>query len=267
VKYLALDLETSAILKKDERLEDCYDRLGISIAATFAEGETRPFLWYGPDQSIDRDEACVLVRYLIKMCERGYIPVTWNGASFDFRVLAYTSDMWPECRRLALGHYDPMLQFFCERGFPVGLQKVSMAMGCSGKTEGMHGDLVPKMWADGRREEVKKYVAQDVIVTAEVFREIKKRSAIAWYTRNGNLRYHKLVGGLLTVREAMELPLPDVSWMRKECVYCKKRVLSSAMACSDCGCEEFKGGPWPRSKFTGWLKSPIPVPNVEKWEY
>jgi len=254
MRYLAFDLETAAILEKDERLEDCYDRLGISVAATFAEGEMRPFLWYSLDQSIDKDDACVLVRYLVKMYEKGYVPITWNGCSFDFRVLAHTSDMWPECRKLALRHYDPMLQFFCERGFPVGLQKVSMAMGCSGKTEGMHGDLAPKMWAEGRREEVKKYVAQDARLTAEVFREIKKRNVIAWYTRNGDLRSHKLVDGVLTVREAMALPLPDVSWMKKECVFCKRRVLHLTFACPDCGCEEFTGGPWSRSKFTGWLE-------------
>lgn len=265
-KFLAFDLETAAILKEDERLEDCYDRLGVSIAATLAEGK-KPRLWHGLGQSIDKDGACVLVRYLMGMCKKGYIPVTWNGASFDFRVLAYVSDMWPECQLLALEHYDPCFQMFCERGFPVGLQKVSRAMGCSGKTEGMHGDLAPKMWADGRRDEVKAYVAQDVIVTAEVFREIKKRNAIAWYTRNGDLRSHKLIGGVLTVAQSLELPLPDTSWMRKECVFCKARVLSLAMACPDCRCEEFKGGPWPRSKFVGWLKSSIPVPNIEKWEY
>lgn len=252
MKYLAFDLETAAILEKDERLEDCYDRLGISVAATLAEGE-KPKLWYGLDQSIDKDGVCVLVRYLMGMHEKGYVPVTWNGASVDFRVLAYVSDMWPECRKLALGHYDPMFQFFCERGFPVGLQKVSLAMGCSGKTEGMHGDLAPKMWAEGQREEVKKYVAQDVIVTAEVFLEIRKRNAIAWYTRNGDLRSHKLVSGVLTVKEAMRLPLPDTSWMRKECVFCKARVLSLVLACPDCGGKEFKGGAWLRSKFTSWL--------------
>lgn len=227
MRFIAFDLETAAILGKDERLEDNYHRLGISVVSTLLSSEVQPCVWYDPDQGrLSKEGTCVLVQYFMAMREKGYISVGWNSASFDWRILAHVSDMWPECRLLALEHYDPMFQFFCERGFPVGLQKVSMAMGCSGKTEGMHGDLVPKMWADGQREEVKKYVAQDARLTAEVFCEIKKRNAIAWYTRDGDLRSHKLVGGLLTVQEAMKLPEPDVGWMDNY---------------------------WGREKFTSWL--------------
>ena len=47
-----------------------------------------------------------------------------------------------------------------------------------------------------------------------------------WVARSGKVRQMELPRGWLTVGEALELPLPDTSWMDE---------------------------PWPREKFTGWM--------------
>ena len=90
----------------------------------------------------------------------------------------------------------------------------------------MTGALAPTMWAEGRREEVFQYVAQDVRTTMAVATACEARGTLAWVARSGKLRSMTLPGGWLTVREALELPLPDTSWM---------------------------DDPWPRTKFTGWM--------------
>jgi hypothetical protein len=38
-------------------------------------------------------------------------------------------------------------------------------MGLAGKLEGMSGEMAPVLWAQGKREEVLRYVAQDVKTT------------------------------------------------------------------------------------------------------
>jgi hypothetical protein len=121
-----------------------------------------------------------------------------------------------------------MFHLFCEKGFPLGLNKAARGMGLSGKTEGMNGALSPVLWAEGRYQEVMDYVAQDARTTLEVFQAAQKHGYLSWISRKGRqLLWQPRGGRWLTVREAMGLPLPDTSWM---------------------------DDPWTREKFTGWLR-------------
>ena len=97
-------------------------------------------------------------------------------------------------------------------------------MGLDGKPKGMNGKLAPALWAEEKREEVLRYVGQDVRTTLELARVCESRGELRWVARSGKVRCMTLGEGWLTVEVALRLPLPDTSWMDE---------------------------PWPRERFTG----------------
>jgi hypothetical protein len=120
-----------------------------------------------------------------------------------------------------------MFDFFtCRCGFMVGLGSVAKGMRLVGKTEGISGATVPRLWADGKFDEVLRYVAQDALTTLHVTLAAVRRGEVRWVTQRGSLGVERLTGSCLTVPEASALPLPGVSWMDR---------------------------PLPRSHFTEWL--------------
>ena len=226
--YLGFDLETTKIT--DSASDWRSQRpLGISCAATLIDNELR--LWHGgdranPEDRLSREEASNLVHYLEARTREGYTLVTWNGLGFDLDILAEESHMLTECRALALGHVDIMWHVFCQLGHGVGLDAAAWGMGLAGKLEGMTGELAPVLWAEGRREEVLRYVSQDVRCTLDLARICETCGELRWVSRSGRVRCMPLGEGWLTVGEALGLPLPDTSWMSE---------------------------PWPRERFTEWM--------------
>jgi hypothetical protein len=166
-----------------------------------------------------------LASYLSEKVERGYTLLTWNGVGFDLDILAEESGMRKECNRLTLAHVDMMFHVLCRLGYGVSLDAAARGTGVDGKPEGMNGKLAPTLWAEGKREEVLRYVAQDVRTTLELARVCESWGERRWVARSGKVRCMTLGEGWLTVREALGLPLPDTSWMDE---------------------------PWPRERFTGW---------------
>ena len=164
-------------------------------------------------------------RYLSEKVEHGYTLLTWNGVGFDLDVLAEESGMLETCRTLALAHVDMMFHVLCKLGYGVSLDAAARGMGVDGKPEGMNGKLAPALWAEGKREEVLQYVAQDAKTTLELARVCEGCGELRWVARSGRLRAMPLPRGWLAVEEARSLPLPDTSRMDE---------------------------PWPRERFTGW---------------
>ena len=222
-RYLAFDLETAKLPEGDWR--SCRP-LGISCAATFLADTREPVLWHGGDR-LTRQEAAALVRYLSQQVEQGRTVVTWNGVGFDFDVLAEESGLFDCCRKLAIAHVDMMFHVLCRIGHGVGLDAAAKGMGVPGKLEGMSGELAPTLWAKGKREEVLRYVAQDVHTTLALATACETCGKFRWVARSGRLRTMLLPEGWLAVEEARALPLPDTSWM---------------------------DDPWPRERFTGWMR-------------
>lgn len=188
-------------------------------------------LWHGgdranPNDRMSQQEAAGLVEYLVNQVAHGYTIVTWNGLGFDFDILAEEAQMLPQCRALALAHLDMMFHAFCELGHAVGLDAAARGMGIAGKPKGMSGELAPVLWAERPRQEVLRYVAQDVRTTMELAQICERCGVLRWIARSGKVRSMALPEGWMTVEKALGLPLPDTSWM------------------SD---------PWPRERFTGWM--------------
>ena len=189
-------------------------------------------LWHGgdrqnPNDRMNRQDTARLVQYLADQVAQGCTVVTWNGLGFDLDILAEESGMLSECRTLALGHVDMMFHVFCQLGHGVGLDAAAKGMGVAGKCEGLKGADAPVLWAEGRREEVLRYVAQDVKTTMELATTCEARGTFHWLARSGKVRSMPLRQGWLAVREALLLPLPDTSWM---------------------------DSPWERERFTGWIE-------------
>jgi hypothetical protein len=225
--YVVFDLETENIpgpLNLDRRVP------AITVGATLAsDGDLR--LWYDrtpegqPTGSLlSPGGAGELVRYLAEVQQSGQTVVTWNGAGFDFRVLAQASGLVDECVELAWAHLDLMFWFHCRNGYSVGLDKAARAVG-SAKTEGVTGADAPRLWDAGEYETVLEYVSQDVRALAAVHEGAARGNVLRWINSRG--RVSRAAGPLLTVREAYKLPAADTSWMTR--------------------------APWPRTKFVGWM--------------
>lgn len=246
--WLTFDLETHAWPKGEDHRRD----LGVTCLA-LAIGESvyhRPAFAGGFAPQMSKRELGLFVQDLYDYAAEGYKIATINGPGFDFPVLvAAVPEMRDTLRALALDSYDPAFQMLCEKGFMVGLDALAVGLELAErKTEDMSGALAVTMWESGDLDEQRKvieYVRQDARVTLQIMRALENkrwtwvsywdgeffnRQAIRWLTKAGKISHHCLENGLLTVRECLELPLPDVSWMKKR------------------GME-----PWSRDKFTGWL--------------
>lgn len=242
-KYVAFDLEITREIPAGTDDWSSLRPFGISCATTVtSDGEARTWhgalqptgLWASQMSPADCQE---LVEYLALMQSVGFRIVTVNGLGFDFDVLAeecQDARSARMCQQLALEHTDIGFAMLCQKGFMVGLDAMARGLGVGGKLEGMSGALAPVMWAESResQEKVLEYVAQDARATADVYEALLTAGYMFWTTRRGTQsRYpwRPILDGdqhILSVREALDLPEPDVSWM---------------------------DDPWPRSKFYSWL--------------
>jgi hypothetical protein len=179
-----------------------------------------------PDQRLSRPESRHIVDELARFVADGYTLLTWNGLGFDFDVLAEEADCSEQCKALAMNHVDMMFHIFCDRGFPVALDKSAQALRIPGKPPGMSGVLAPRLWAEGRYQDVIDYVSQDVRIALQVAVKCEEQRRFHWITSRGRRSSMDLRRGWLTVQEALRLPKPDTSWMHS---------------------------PIPRHQFTHWL--------------
>ncbi len=218
-KYLAFDIETAADIPGPDFNWRPHRPIGITCAAIVASDAPEPIVWHGktdaraPAPRMTRDEAREVVKSLVQKAAEGYTVVTWNGLGFDFDVLAEESGAPEPCRELALGHVDMMFHIFCEKGFPVSLEKAATAMGVSGKLEGLSGWQAPRLWAKGEHQKVLEYVAQDVRVALHIAQTAETKKSFSWKTQKGTTSSMPLARGWLSVRDALKLPEPDTSWM------------------------------------------------------
>jgi len=232
-KYLAFDIETAADIPGPDFNWRPHRPIGITCAAIVASDASQPVVWHGktpagaPSPRMTRDETCEVVKTLVAKAAEGYTIITWNGLGFDFDVLAEESGAGDSCRELALGHVDMMFHIFCEKGFPVSLEKAATAMGIAGKLDGLSGWQAPRLWSKGEHQKVLDYVAQDVRVALQVAQIAESKKSFSWKTQKGTTNSLPLSRGWLSVRDALKLPEPDTSWMTN---------------------------PIPRKSFSGWLK-------------
>jgi len=238
-KILSFDIEISDVfeLAKNEDMEK-YAPFHISVAATaIHEGEER--LWYSQDTdglpalNLTQQRAHELMEYLAQMQEEGFMLCAWNGLGFDLKWIGHQADDVKLAAQVALKSYDPMFQFFNQKGFPVGLASVAAGMGI-GQEKLMNGADAPKEWRGGNYERVMKYVVGDCQITNLIVRAIQEAGEVRWLTSKGSISSEPMPR-LKTVEEVMDDPEPDQSWMDK---------------------------PLPKAKFSAWLQD-VDSPNGE----
>ncbi len=229
-RRVSFDIEIANIfeLKPGEDL-DQYGPFDISVAAAADDhGEVTHWTSLAPNGSyadhLDPATAHELLAWLREEQLSGSRLFAWNGLSFDLRWIGVAAEDVDLAAEIALDLYDPMFQFFCQRGFPVGLAKVAAGLGVE-ETKLMDGADAPKQWSEGNHELVLDYVAGDCRITEAVVARIEETGGVTWRTSRGTLSTEPMPK-LKQVRTLEDSPLPATSWM---------------------------DSPLPRSKFTSWL--------------
>lgn len=216
--FITFDTELATIIDDAEAGGNWAERgpFDFSVAAT-SDQDGITAIWHSTEEDgrpamvMTRDKAKELLRHLREAQMSGVPIVTWNGLGFDLRWLGVAADDVELAAQIALDHFDPMFQFFCQRGFPVGLAKVGEGLGVA-QTKSMSGKDAPKAWREGRHAEVIDYVRGDAQITAAIIRRIVEERGVRWRTQRGTLSGEP-VPQLRPVRELIELPTPDQSWM------------------------------------------------------
>jgi hypothetical protein len=217
MQLLSFDIEISDEfdLEEGEDMEK-YAPLHVAVASTAVHGgEER--VWYSkgedaqPLVNMTRPKARELLRYLRGMQENGYMVCAWNGLGFDLRWLGYAAEDSKLAGKVAMDLYDPMFQFFNQRGFPIGLASVGKAMNIS-QRKSMNAAEAPKRWRNGDHKVVMEYVLGDSRMANQIVAAIIERQGVLWVTRNGAVTREPMPT-LKTVEAVLKDPEPDQSWM------------------------------------------------------
>jgi len=207
-KYAAFDLEIyKSVTNMNNWLAET--PLGISCAAVACDDYTQ--FWSTPRPCLDRHAARAMVKDLQDIAKHQTL-LTWNGAQFDFQVLAIESEMAKECAELALNHVDMMFLVYAQRGHFLGLDKALAGSGVAGKvhevtlTTGekltdMHGSKAPVLWQQGEYDAVLAYLKGDVSQPLELARVIANTGVMSFVGFSGNTA---MPCQLLTVAEICE---------------------------------------------------------------
>jgi len=219
MKLLSFDIEISDVfeLAKNEDME-IYAPFHISVAATaIHNGEER--LWFSEDAdglpalNVTQQRAHELLEYLAQMQEDGFMVCAWNGLGFDLKWIGHQAKDMKLAAQVALKSYDPMFQFFNQKGFPVGLAKVAAGMNI-GQEKLMNGADAPVEWRAGNCDRVMQYVLGDCQMTNLIVRAIQEAREVRWLTSKGSISSEQMER-LKRVEEVIADPDPDQSWMDK----------------------------------------------------
>ncbi|MBM3744402.1 MAG: hypothetical protein FJW34_01220 [Acidobacteria bacterium] len=217
MKLLCLDIEIADVfdLKPGEDLE-AYAPFRIAVAATLDSEGGRQW-WYSSDAhgapaaSMDPLKARELLEHLQARQAENWMLFAWNGLKFDLRWIGHNAGDLELAGRIALAHYDPMFQFFNQRGFTVSLAAAAEGLGIR-QTKLMPAAEAPREWQAGRHQRVMDYVLGDCEMTSQIVQTIAREGEIRWMTKQGKLNREQM-RKLKTVAEVLRDPEPDQSWM------------------------------------------------------
>lgn len=199
---------------------------GISIAAIATDQEIDYYAADEGKQRISRGSK-VLTELIDRLYEltQTHTLVTWNGLKFDCQVLGQECGpdiaLWKKVQFIAENHVDLMYIIFCHKGYYVGLDQALQSLELS-KTHfvylkdgtglgEMYGGMAPLLWAQGERAAVSTYLRGDVQTLLQYATASQESGYLRWNSAKGKSMYIK--SQLIPVKEARNLPLPDVSWM------------------------------------------------------
>lgn len=211
--YAFFDIETAR-----EANDSSYE-LGITCGALVTPDEE--FLFHGDRSQMYAPEMnyrnVVDMVDTLKRVSSKYTIVTWNGVSFDFRVISTMIRSWgyddSEIKELTLNSVDPAFNMFCELGYMCSLKSAAEGMNVEGKLDGMNGLEAVYAWKNSveDQERVLRYVLEDCRALRRVITRALEKKMIMWVTRNNKLKTWTLNMG--KVKDSFNIALPDTSWM------------------------------------------------------
>jgi hypothetical protein len=218
MNFLSFDIEIADVfdLRPGEDLNR-HSPFRIAVAAAVGQDGSQKVFYSqdaqgNPAPEMTRQKARELLEYLAQRQREGCRLFAWNGLSFDLRWIGYNAGDIEAAARLALDLYDPMFQFFNQRGFPVSLAAVGEAMGIS-QRKLMNAADAPKEWRKGNHQRVIDYVLGDCQITNQIIEAVARRGAIAWKTSKGTVQVEPMPR-FKTVAQILRDPQPDQSWMK-----------------------------------------------------
>ncbi len=229
--FLAFDTEIAKPVPDGNDL--LAERPGIACAGFMREGDAQPFVLFDPadthqwfdssTKAMNRAGATLVLDTLIAAVGRGDTVVTWNGAGFDFRLLADETGRHADCARLARRSVDMMFQILCDRGHPLALDtalrgmelppKIHAVTLSDGRVMEIDGAAAPRLWQQGEYGAVMAYCGGDVLGTLALAVACQQRQRLSWISKGGRPNQMRLSRRWLTVEECLSLPSPDTSWM------------------------------------------------------
>jgi hypothetical protein len=229
MKLIAWDLEIAKPLPEppedDPYSVDWRDHrpLGITCAvACFKNSDGHRFkTWHGAPQ-MDKADCQDMVNELLGYTRAGFTIVTFNGLGFDFQVLAEESGMGLECADMAMNHIDIMFQWFCRKGWHIGLDNTCEANNVKGKLKEVtlnSGEVIteidgadaPRLWAEGEHEAVLAYAKEDVRSLLDLAHVIQVRNRIHYVSKSN--KNYTIRDGLIPVKRALNFKEPYTAWM------------------------------------------------------
>jgi hypothetical protein len=216
--FLSFDIELYDNLPEEN---PDFNEIRPSVAAYCLDDLQVKYFDNAPEP-MSKETAKNLVLEMLDNYKKGIIPLTHNGLSFDFKVLAYTSTLFDECAFLALNHIDTMFIVTCNKGYFISLNSLLIGAGVESKLhavtlndgsvlDGFSGKLAPEMWRKGEINAVRTYLATDVQSPMKLANKIEKEGKMFWFSKSGNPQV--LYTNLIPVKECLKLKKPDVHWM------------------------------------------------------
>lgn len=218
MKFLSYDIEIYDQIDGDQ-----IDVSAIKPSVAAYCTNENDVIFYEGDPFMSKETARQLVVDMYAKYKEGFIPFTWNGLSFDFKLLALYSGLIKECADMALNGVDGMFLVVAHNGYMLGLDKVLNGCNVGSKLhtvtlnngvafDSMSGKEAPRLWQAKEFEAVKAYLKDDVIMPFRLAHKLCETKKMSWLSNSG--RQNFLYTEMLTVKDALKLPLPDTSWMK-----------------------------------------------------
>ena len=169
----------------------------ITCAAIYSE-EKGTKLYYtkaenGGAPCLSKDDAKRLCDDLYAHFKRGALIVSWGGTAVDFRALynSLTGDdeRQRRCALVTRGHIDIPIASSTDIGMMMGLDAAAKGTGQGRKSNAISSNA-PRLWSEGKHQEVLEHVKLDAILTLRVYNAMMQSipPSLTWHTRSGNAR-------------------------------------------------------------------------------
>lgn len=192
------------------------------ITCIVTEHDSRTKVWATPGETESSyaimDDACILelVTFMEEHGDAGREVVSYNGSSFDFKMLAHQAKdpaLKDRIKTIALNHCDLHLACMIERGHRIKLDGLAKASLGSAKT-GSGLDAI-KYWNAKEYKKLFEYCQQDVELLRDLYNLAENGDVLRFESANGNVFDVDLKAVIgMTANEVSKQPPKVQDWMR-----------------------------------------------------